>query len=153
MVGSIVIIVSTGTILGRCLTIEQAPKMIAEALTEMTDSRFAILLLVNAILLVTGCFMETNCAILILGPILYPVVQAFGVNIIHFGVMMVVNLSIGFITPPVGVNLFVACGIGGVPFTDLVKKIIPLLMLLLVALALITYVPQIVMFLPNLLTP
>jgi C4-dicarboxylate transporter DctM subunit len=152
MVGSIVIIVSTGTILGRCLTLEQAPKMIAEALTDVADNRFMILLLINVILLITGCFMETNCAILILGPILYPVAQTFGVDIIHFGVMMVVNLSIGFITPPVGVNLFVACGIGGVPFTAIAKKIIPFLLFLLAALAFITYVPQIVMFLPNLMT-
>ena len=96
--------------------------------------------------------METNSAILILGPILYPIAQIYGVDIIQFGILMVVNLAIGFITPPVGVNLFVACGIGGVRFVDLVKNIIPFLLALVAALLIITYVPVVSMFLPNLLS-
>jgi len=150
--GSIMIIVCTGLTHARILTLEQAPAAIGEALTSAADSRFMVLLIINIILLITGCFMETISAILILAPILYPVAAMYGVDIIQFGVMMVVNLSIGFITPPLGVNLFVAGGIGGVPFTDIVKKIIPFLIVLIVALILITYVPNVVMFLPNLLS-
>lgn len=148
--GTILIIVGTGTILGRVLTIEQVPQMVAEAMLGMTDSKIVILILLNILLLIVGCLMETTSAILILAPILYPVAAAFGVDMIHFGIMMVINLSIGFITPPVGVNLFVACGIGDIPFVDLCKKIIPFLIALLVALLIITYVPDIVLFIPRL---
>ena len=102
-------------------------------------------------LLACGCLLETNSSILILAPILFPVVQSFGVDIVHFGIIMVVNLAIGFITPPVGVNLFVACGIGNIPFMDLVKRIIPFLIALLIGLVLITYIPAISMTLPSLM--
>lgn len=76
---------------------------------------------------------------------------SFGVDIVHFGLIMVVNLAIGFITPPVGVNLFVACGIGDIPFADLVKKIIPFLLVLLFGLLLITYVEDVTLFIPRIL--
>lgn len=95
--------------------------------------------------------LETNSSILILAPILFPVAASYGVDIVHFGIIMVINLAIGFITPPVGVNLFVACGIGNIPFADLVKRIIPFLVALLVGLILITYVPAIALTLPGLL--
>jgi C4-dicarboxylate transporter DctM subunit len=148
--GSILIIVGTGMTFGRVLALEQAPVIIAKALNEITNNRVTMMLLINCILLITGCFIETTCANLILAPILYPIAAAYGVNIIHFGVMMVINLSIGFITPPLGVNLFVACGIGKVPFTDVVRKILPFLIVLIAALAIITYVPNVVLLLPNL---
>ena len=150
--GSILIIVGTGTILGRVLTLEQVPQDVTNAIMGLTDSKYVFLMIVTILFLIVGCLMETNSAILILGPILYPIAEAFGVDIIQFGVVMVVNLAIGFITPPVGVNLFVACGIGGIRFTDLVKKIIPFLLALLVGLLIITYVPIVTMFLPNLLS-
>jgi C4-dicarboxylate transporter DctM subunit len=148
--GSILVIVGTGTILGRVLTLERAPMAIAEALGGVTDSWIVMLLMMNLIFLLVGCLMETTSAILILSPILYPVAEMYGVNIIHFGIMMIVNLSIGFITPPVGVNLFVACSIGEIPFTSIVKKIIPFLIALLIGLLFITYIPEISMFLPSL---
>lgn len=149
--GTILIIVGTGTILGRVLTLEQIPQMVSSGLLEFTDSKIVFLLLVNVLFLVVGCLMETNSAILILGPILYPVAEAFGIDIVHFGVIMIVNLAIGFITPPVGVNLFVACGIGGIKFEELVKKIMPFLLALIAGLLIITYVPPVTMYLPNLI--
>ena len=148
--GTILIIVGTGTILGRVLTIEQVPQMVAKAMLGVTDNWIIMMILMNRLLLVVGCLMETTSAILILSPILYPVVAACGVDMIHFGIVMVVNLSIGFITPPVGVNLFVACGIGGIKFVELCKKIIPFLIALLVGLLVITYVPDIVLWVPRL---
>ena len=148
--GTILIIVATGTVLGRVLTLEQIPTMVATALQSFTDSRFVILLVIDLILLVVGCLMETTSAILIIAPILTPVVAAFGVNPIHFGIIMVVNLSIGFITPPVGANLFVACGVGNIKFQELVKNIWTFLIALLVALVAITYIEPIAMLLPNL---
>jgi len=116
-----------------------------------SDNKIIILLIINLLLLGCGCLLETNSSILILAPILYPVVASFGVDIVHFGIIMVVNLAIGFITPPLGVNLFVACGIGKIPFMDLVKRIVPFLLALLFGLILITYIPAISMTLPTLL--
>lgn len=147
--GTILIIVGTGTILGRVLTIEQVPQMVAKAMLGMTDSGIVMMILLNILLLIVGCLMETTSAILILAPILYPVAAAFGVDMIHFGIIMVVNLSIGFITPPVGVNLFVACGIGGIKFVELCKKIVPFLLALIVGLLIITYVPDFVLLVPR----
>ena len=148
--GTILIIVATGTVLGRVLTLEQIPTMVASALQNFTESRFVILLVINLILLVVGCLMETTSAILIIAPILAPIVASFGVNPVHFGIIMVVNLSIGFITPPVGANLFVACGVGNIKFQELVKNIWTFLFALLVALVAITYIEPIAMLLPNL---
>ena len=148
--GTILIIVATGTVLGRVLTLEHVPTMVAEALGSFTDSRIVILLVIDLVLLVVGCLMETTSAILILAPILAPIMSTYGVSPIHFGLIMVVNLSIGFITPPVGANLFVACGIGNIKFQTLVRNILPFLVALLVALVAITYIEPISMLLPNL---
>jgi len=117
----------------------------------LTDSVILILLLINVLLLIVGCFMETLCAIMILAPILFPVVTSLGVDPIHFGIIMVVNLAIGFITPPLGVNLFVASRVGETTLDNVIKGIIPFLFLMIATLLLITYVPAISMFLPNLL--
>lgn len=149
--GTVNIIVGTSTILGRVMTLEQIPDKVAQAMIGFTDNKIIILLIINLLLLACGCLLETNSCILILAPILFPVVQSFGVDIVHFGIIMVVNLAIGFITPPVGVNLFVACGIGNIPFMDLVKRIIPFLIALLIGLVLITYIPAISMTLPSLM--
>ena len=149
--GTVNIIVGTSTILGRVLTLEQIPDAIATAMVSLTDNKIVMLLIINLLLLACGCLMETNSSILILAPILYPVVASFGVDAVQFGVIMVVNLAIGYITPPVGVNLFVACGIGKIPFAELVKNIIPFLLAALVALIVITYIPAVTMFLPSLL--
>ncbi len=148
--GTILIIVATGTVLGRVLTLEKIPTMVANALESATDSRIVILLLINLVLLVVGCLMETTSAILIIAPILTPIMVDFGVNPIHFGIIMVVNLSIGFITPPVGANLFVACGIGNLKFQELVKNIWSFLIALLIGLLCITYIEPIAMLLPTL---
>lgn len=148
--GTILIIVGVGTILGRVLTLEGVPTMIANGILGVSTNKWVILLLVNILLLICGCLLETTSAILILSPILYPVMQAVGVDLIHFGIMMVVNLSIGFITPPVGVNLFVACGIGNIKFEDLVRRIVPFLAALLIGLILIVIFPNISLLIPKL---
>ena len=149
--GTVNIIVGTSTILGRVLTLEQIPDMVATSMLSLTDNKIVMLMIINVLLLACGCLLETNSSILILAPILYPVVANFGVDIVHFGLIMVVNLAIGFITPPVGVNLFVACGIGNIPFAQLVKKIIPFLLVLLLGLLIITYIPAVSLTIPRLL--
>lgn len=148
-VGTVLIIVGTGTTLGKFLTIEHIPTMIAEGMLGLTDNIIVIMLLMNVLLLVVGCVMETLAAILILSPILYPIASAFGMDIVHFGLMMIVNLAIGFITPPVGVNLFVACGISDLKFEEIIHAIMPFIIVMLIGLMLITFVPGITMLLPN----
>lgn len=94
--------------------------------------------------------MEANAAIIILSPILIPVVTAVGIDLVHFGIIMVVNLAIGFITPPLGVNLFVASRVSRDPLEVVVKGIMPFLLTMITVLILLTYIPQISLFLPNL---
>ena len=122
-VSSILIVVATGSVLGKILTVEGVPKMVENALTSLSSNVYVLLIVINIILLIVGCVMETFTAIIILSPILYPIVAQYGIDVYHFGVMMILNLSIGFITPPVGSNLFVACGITGMKFEKLVKSI------------------------------
>lgn len=149
MVGIILVVLGTGATLGKILTIEGVPDSIARWMIALTDNKYLLLILINLFLLVVGCVMETFTAILILGPILYPIMAQYDVNIIHFGVMMILNLAIGFITPPVGSNLFVACGITELRFEKLVKAIVPFLFALLIGLAFVTFFEDITMFLPK----
>ncbi|KAF5084274.1 TRAP transporter large permease [Anaerotignum sp.] len=149
---TILIVIGCAAGFSKVLTLGRIPTTVATFLTSLTDSKIVILLLINVLLLIVGCFMETLCAIMILAPILYPVVTAMGVDVTHFGIIMVVNLAIGFITPPLGVNLFVASRVGETTLDNVIKGIIPFLVLMIVALLLITYVPAISMFLPNVLS-
>ena len=103
----------------------------------------AILLIINLFLLIVGMVMDTTPAILILTPILLPIVQAIGMDPIQFGVIMVVNLAIGFVTPPIGVNLFVASSLTDVPVMAIAKKAMPMIVFFLIALLLITFIPAI----------
>lgn len=151
-VGSVLIIIGTATAMGRVFTVEQLPQNLATALNAISNNPVVILLLINLILLVVGCFMETAAAITILAPILYPIVAPYGVDIIQFGLIMVINLGIGLITPPVGVNLYVALGLDDkVSFGALIKEVLPLIILMITGLLIVTFVPDIVTFLPDLL--
>jgi C4-dicarboxylate transporter DctM subunit len=143
--------VGTGTVLGKVLALEHVPDKIMVAMTSTTDNKYVILLLINLLLLVVGMIMDTTPAILILSPILYPVAQAYGVDIIHFGLIMVANMAVAFITPPVGVNLFVASGMTRMKFTDLCKAIVPFICVMFVCLIIITYIPPITLWLPKVL--
>ena len=148
---TILVVIGCATGFSKVLTLGRIPTTVATLLTTMADSKVLILLLINLLLLLVGCFMETVCAIMILAPILFPVVTALGVDPVHFGIIMVTNLAIGFITPPLGVNLFVASRVGKTTLDVVIKGIIPFLVLMIATLMLITYVPAISMFLPNLL--
>ena len=148
---TVLIILGTANTFGRILTLQRIPTMIADAFTSISDSKYVLLVLINLLLLVVGCFMETNAAIIILAPIFLPIVEAAGVDPVHFGIIMVVNLAIGFVTPPLGVNLFVACNTAGAKLEEIVKGIIPILGVMIIDLLLITYIPQLTMLLSNLL--
>ena len=150
--GTILIIVGTGTTLGRVLTVAQVQQMVVNGILGISDNPIIILLLLNLILLIVGCLMETLSAIMILGPILYPVAAAAGMGLEHFGIMMVVNLAIGFCTPPVGVNLFVAAGLReDVSFMSLVRHALPIIGVLLTVQLIITFCEPLVMTIPKLM--
>ena len=121
----------------------KVPTLITQGISSTVSSKIALLILINVILLIVGMFMDTTPAILILTPILVPLVKQYGVDPIHFGIIMVVNLAIGFVTPPLGVNLFVASSISGVKIEDIIKKVLPFIVAFIVALILITFIPQI----------
>lgn len=149
-VGNVLIIVGTATTLGRVFTVENLPALLSKMIGSL-DSSIVILLIINLLLLVVGCIMETSAAIMILAPILLPLVAKFGINPIHFGLIMVLNLAIGMITPPVGCNLFVAAGLAKTEFMRIVRAVLPLLLVMLIGLILVTYVPPITLTLPRLL--
>ncbi len=138
---TVIVIVGTATIFGRMLAIERIPFMIADYIVHLTDSPILILLLINVLLLFVGMFMETLAAIIILVPILLPVVVAVGIDPVHFGIIIIVNLAIGMVTPPVGVNLFVGSRVGETTLEKAAAGAIPFILSMLVALMLITYVP------------
>lgn len=145
----ILIIISTATVFGRVLTLLQAPQLIAEFLTSAFQTKFMILLVINIFLIFVGMIMDTTAAILILTPIFLPIISKFGINPIHFGVIMIVNLAIAFVTPPVGLNLYVASTISNIPIMKIATKAIPFIGAFIIALLVITYIPAISLVLLN----
>lgn len=139
----ILFILAASTAFSRVLTLLHVPQMVSEAILNNFHSPIAILLVINAFLLVVGMVMDTTPAILILTPILLPIVTAIGMDPIQFGVILVVNLAIGFVTPPIGVNLFVASSLTEIELMKISKKAMPMIGLFLIALLLITFIPGI----------
>lgn len=133
------------------LNIERIPNKIAEGILSFSENGFVVLMLIMVFLLIVGAFIDTISAIVILTPILLPVVTQIGIDPIHFGVLMIVNLAIGYITPPVGTNLFVASQISGVSFERVSVAMVPFFIAMLLALIIINFVPFLSMYLPNLI--
>ena len=147
----ILLIVAAASPFSWILGIEQAPQMISHALTGATDNPWVLLLLLNVVLLVLGCFMETLAIMIILVPILIPVLNQFHIDLTHFGIVLLVNLTIGQLTPPVGVLLFVASSVGKVRLGLLVREVVPYVAVLIAALMVITNVPALSLWLPQVL--
>ena len=146
----IMLIVSACAPFGWVITFGQVPQMLAETMLGYTSNPYCVLLIMNIILLIAGLFLESAAAVLLLAPILAPLAVSVGIDPVHFGVIMCVNLCIGMITPPVGVNLFVAAPIAGVSMTSVARAILPFLGVQLLELMLITYIPPITLWLPSL---
>ena len=127
------------------------PTQIAAQVLSATDSPILIMILFNVLLLIAGCFLDSASAIIILAPLMQPIAGQVGVDPIHFGIIMLVNLSVGMLTPPVGLNLFVAMGVAKMSLFEVFRAALPTILLMLVALILLTYVPQFSTFLPSLL--
>lgn len=145
----VIILMSMATIFGNIMTIEQVPATIAAAMLSFTSNKIMILMLINIMLLIVGTFMEALAAIVILTPILLPIVLKVGVDPVHFGIMMVVNLAVGFVTPPVGINLFVASGVAEVKIEKLSKVALPMVGIMIIVLLLITYIPALPLLFVN----
>ena len=142
-------IVANAYLFAFVLTTEQIPQSTAAAILDLELAPWAFLLIVNVLLLIAGNFMVPSSIVLILAPILFPIAVELGIDPIHFGIVMVINMEIGMVTPPVGLNLFVASGIMGLPLTTVIKSAAPWLALMIVLLLVITYVPAISLLLPN----
>ncbi|WP_026699669.1 TRAP transporter large permease [Salibacterium aidingense] len=147
--GMVALMIATASALGYLFAIQGIPQMIAEGLLSVTENPFLLLLMITALLLFVGTFLDLSPAVIIFTPILLPVVTSLGMDPVHFGVVMVVNLAIGLFTPPVGVCLFVACAIGEISITEVIRAVLPYFTVMICVLLLITYVPQLVMFLPE----
>lgn len=151
LTGTILIILAMAHLFGWILAAETVPEIIANAMTSMTKNPIIILLLINLLLLFLGTIMETLAAIILMTPILLPLSQSIGIDPIHFGIIMTVNLNIGLATPPLGVCLLVASPIAEVSLEKVALSAVPFLLASIAVLFVISYMPQLVLFLPNLL--
>jgi C4-dicarboxylate transporter, DctM subunit len=148
---TIMVIIGFATFFGRLMTLEQIPAAISAGMLDLTTNPVALLLLINIFLLFLGMFIETATVIVIATPILLPLVAELGIDPVHFGIIMIVNLSIGLITPPMALNLFVISRVSGVPIKDLVLPVLPYVLASVVLLAIVVAFPELSTFLPNFL--
>jgi len=148
---SIMLIVATASVFGWVLAQQAIPQQLAKALLSTFANKYIILLVLNIFLLILGCFMETVAITLIMVPVLSPLLDGAGISKLHFGVVMVLNLTIGLITPPMGMSLYVVSSVAKTTFEKVLKAIIPYLIVLIIVLFLITYIPALVTYLPELL--
>jgi tripartite ATP-independent transporter DctM subunit len=146
----VLFLVATSSVFTWILTYENLPKALSNTVFSITDNKIILLIVINVFLLIVGCLVDLTPAVIMLTPILLPLVQKMGMNIIHFGAMMVINLCYGLITPPVGTSLFVGCRIAKLPITAVVRPLVPLLAIEIVILVFVTYWPPLTMWLPRL---
>ncbi len=146
---TVMLLIATANIFGWLLTAERVPQSVAAYLVSLTSSPFVLYSLILVCLLVIGTFMETSASLIILTPVFLPVIQQFGIDPVHFGVVMVTALAIGMLTPPLGICLFISCNIAQIQLSEIIRYILPFLLVMIGVLLLITYVPILVMFIPN----
>lgn len=146
MLGTLFLILLIAVSLNKFMTEEQLPQRMVEVMSALISSKLTFLIGVNILLLIVGMFMDIMSAILVLAPLLAPMATHFGINPVHFGIIMIVNLEIGYLTPPVGINLFVASTIFKVPMGQVVRAVFPIVLVFLVCLGIITAVPELSLF-------
>ena len=137
----IMFIITTSTAMGWVMANWQIPKIIAENILTISNNKYILILLINIVVFIAGFFMETASALILLTPVFLPLVQQLGIDLIHFGVMMVLGLSIGMVTPPVAINLYVASTISGLSLEKISKAVVPMVIGLLIVLMAVTYLP------------
>jgi tripartite ATP-independent transporter DctM subunit len=145
----VMILIGTSMAMSWVLAYENIPQNVAQALIALSDNKFLILVIINIVLLIVGTFMDMTPAVLIFTPIFLPVVLELGVDPIHFGIIMVMNLSIGLCTPPVGSVLFVGCSVAKLPITDVIRPLIPFFIAMFITLLIVTYLPELSLWLPG----
>jgi tripartite ATP-independent transporter DctM subunit len=145
----VLFLVATTSVFSFILAYEKVPAWIAEHFLALAEDRWVLLTLLNILLLITGMFIDMTPALIMIVPIILPLAQKLGVDLVHLGVIMVVNLAFGLITPPVGTSLFVGCRIAGLPITAVIKPMLPLLAIMVATLFLVTFVPELVLWLPR----
>jgi len=146
----VMLLVGTSMAMSWVMAYENIPQNVAEALLALSDNGIVILIIINLILLFIGTFMDMTPAVLIFTPIFLPIAVQLGVDPIHFGIFMVMNLSIGLCTPPVGSVLFVGCSVADLPITKVIKPLIPMFIAMIISLLLVTYIPELSLFIPKL---
>ena len=151
MTGIIIFLIGVSSIMSWVMALTGIPTAISNGLLGVTDNKFIILLIINILLLVVGTFMDMTPACLIFTPIFLPVCTALGMNTIHFGIMMIFNLCIGTITPPVGTTLFVGVRVGNVKIETVFRQLLIYFAAIFIVLLLVTYIPQISLWLPGLM--
>ena len=146
---SVTLIVASAFIMNYAIAAEQIPDLVATWFTQHEFSKIQFLLLINLIFLILGCFLDTSTMLLVLVPLLIPSAKAMGVDLVHFGVVVVVNMMIGLVTPPFGMLLFVINALTGTSLKGMIKESLPFMLLLLLALLIMTLFPQTVLWLPQ----
>lgn len=147
--GTVMFIIAGASVFAWLLTTSHIASTISQTVLSAGLDKLTVLLLINLVFLIAGCFLDANSAFYIMVPIMMPIVHAFKIDPVHFGVFITVNMAIGLITPPVGINLYVGCNIAGVTVAELCRKIVPFVVAGILALLVITYIPAITMFLPQ----
>ncbi|WP_372996082.1 TRAP transporter large permease [Lutispora sp.] len=147
----VMIIVACASLFAWIVTTQGVAAMVSNYLLQISNSQYLFLLIINIVLLIAGCFIDAVSALYIFVPIMLPVALQLGYDPIAFGIVMTMNLAIGQVTPPVGVNLYVACGISKVSLKDISRKVIPFVIASIISLLLITYIPQLSLWLPNMM--
>ena len=149
----IMFLIAVGNLMGWILTVSGSTETIAANLTGLITNKYAMLLVINILCLIIGCFIEPTPALLVVLPIFDPIIQQFGFDPLHFGIMLCFNLCVGMLTPPVGLGLYVMCSVWDVKFEPLARAVMPFLGMMLISLALITYLPWLSTWLPKLIMP
>ncbi len=148
--GTLSLLVGSAYAFSYIVTIEQIPNFVANLMLGITQNKYLMLLIINVAFLILGMFIDTMAITLVFIPIVLPIINQLGIDLVHFGVVIVLNMMIGLSTPPYGMLLFVVSGISGTPLKAIIKEIIPMIFVIVAVLFLITYVPDIVLFIPKL---
>ena len=146
---TLALLCGTSMLFSYIISLEQVPRVVASLVMGITDNRYVFLLICNIMFLILGMIFDNNTITLVFIPMIYPLVQGFGIDPVHFGVMFVINMMIGMVTPPYGPLLFVTSAISETPLKDIIKEILPMIAVMIAFLLVITYIPDVVLVLPK----
>jgi len=149
--GIVGLLLGMAAVFGWVLTTLQVPLKLANFILSVSSSLWIFIILVNLLLLVAGCFLNATAILVVVVPILIPMAERFGMDLVHFGIMVIANLGVGYVTPPVGTCLYVACSISKEPLERVIRPLIPLLLVMVGMLAVVAFVPELTLFVPRLL--